>query len=115
MGSGSGAGVGPGTGGGYGTGVYQVGNGVRPPVPIFAPEPEFSDQARMAKYQGLCIVEVVVDTNGLPRDPKVVRPLGMGLDQKALEAVRKYRFKPATLGGKPVAVRMDIEIDFHIY
>ncbi len=115
VGSGSGAGVGPGSGGGFGGGVYQVGNGVRPPVPIFAPEPEFSDQARMAKYQGECIVEVVVDTKGMPRNPRVIRHLGMGLDQKALEAVEKYRFKPATLGGRPVAVRMDILIDFHIY
>lgn len=115
VGSGSGAGVGPGNGGGYGGGVYQVGNGVRPPVPIFVPEPEFSDQARMAKYQGLCVVEVVIDAKGMPRDPRVIRHLGMGLDQKALEAVRRYRFKPATLQGRPVAVRMDIEIDFHIY
>ncbi len=115
VGPGSGAGVGPGQGGGYGGGIYQVGGGVRPPVPIFAPEPEFSDQARMAKYQGLCVVEVVVDAKGMPQDAKVIRPLGMGLDEKALEAVRQYRFKPATLAGHPVAVRMDISIDFHIY
>ncbi len=115
VGSGSGAGVGPGQGGGYGGGIYRVGGGVSPPVAIYAPEPEFSDQARMAKYQGLCIVEVVVDANGNPRDPKVIRPLGMGLDEKALEAVKQYRFKPAMLNGKPVAVRMDIEVDFHIY
>lgn len=115
IGAGSGAGVGPGSGGGYGGGIYQVGGGVRPPVPIYAPEPEFSEQARMAKYQGECIVEVVVDTKGMPRDLKIIRPLGMGLDEKALESVAKYRFKPATLNGHPVAVRMNIEVDFHIY
>ena len=115
VGSGSGAGVGPGSGGGYGGGIYQVGGGVRPPVVIFAPEPEFSEQARMAKYQGLCVVEVIIDAHGIPREPKVVQHLGMGLDEKALESVKQYRFKPATLAGKPVAVRMDISIDFHIY
>ena len=115
VGAGSGAGVGPGQGGGYGGGIYQVGGGVRPPVVIYAPEPEFSEQARMAKYQGLCVLEIVVDAKGMPRDPKVIQHLGMGLDEKALESVKQYRFKPATLAGKPVAVRMDISIDFHIY
>ena len=115
VGTGSGAGVGPGQGGGYGGGIYQVGGGVRPPVVIYAPEPEFSEQARMAKYQGLCVLEIVVDAKGMPRDPKVIQHLGMGLDEKALESVKQYRFKPATLAGKPVAVRMDISIDFHIY
>ncbi|MGO8719437.1 MAG: energy transducer TonB [Acidobacteriaceae bacterium] len=115
VGSGSGAGVGPGQGGGYGGGIYQIGGGVRPPIILFEPQAEFSDQARMAKYQGLCVVELVVDAKGMPRDAKVIRPLGMGLDEKALDAVRQYRFKPATLNGRPVAVRMDISIDFHIY
>lgn len=115
VGSGTGAGVGPGQGGGYGGGLYRVGGGVRPPVAIFAPEPEFSDQARMAKYQGQCVVEVIVDAKGLPQKPRVVRPLGMGLDEKALEAVKQYRFKPATLNGRPVPVLIDIIVDFHIY
>jgi TonB family protein len=115
VGPGSGAGVGPGQGGGYGGGIYQVGGGVRPPVVIYQVDPEFSDQARMAKYQGLCVVEVIVDARGIPQDPKVIRPLGMGLDEKAVEAVKQYRFKPATLNGHPVAVREDVEIDFHIY
>lgn len=115
VGSGSGAGVGPGEGGGYGGGLYRVGGGVTPPVTIYAPEPEFSDQARMAKFQGQCIVEVVVDAKGLPRNPKVIRALGMGLDEKALAAVKQYRFKPASLQGKPVPVMIDIVVDFHIY
>jgi len=115
VGPGTGAGVGPGEGGGYGGGIYRVGGGVRPPVAIFAPEPEFSDQARMAKYQGLCVVEVIVDAKGLPQDPRVIRPLGMGLDEKALEAVKQYRFKPATLNGRPVPVKINVIVDFHIY
>lgn len=115
VGSGSGPGVGPGQGGGYGGGVYHVGGGVSPPVPTYMAEAEFSDQARMAKYQGVVVVEIIVDTEGMPRDLKVVRPLGMGLDQKALEAVKQYRFKPARLQGRPVPVMIDVSVDFHIY
>lgn len=115
IGSGSGAGVGPGQGGGYGGGLYRVGGGVSPPVAIYMPQAEFSEQARMAKYQGQCVVEVVVDANGNPRNPRVVQHLGMGLDQKALEAVRQYRFKPAMLAGHPVAVDINVIVDFHIY
>jgi TonB family protein len=72
-------------------------------------------QARMAKYQGVVVVQAIIDAQGLPRDLKVIQPLGMGLDEKALEAVRQYRFKPATLNGHPVAVHENIEVDFHIY
>jgi TonB family protein len=115
VGSGSGAGVGPGSGGGYGGGIYQVGNGVTGPKLIYQVDAEFSDQARMAKYQGVVVVQAVIDTQGLPRDLKVVQPLGMGLDEKALEAVKQYRFKPATFKGKAVAVIVDVDVDFHIY
>ncbi|HWF67585.1 MAG TPA: energy transducer TonB [Acidobacteriaceae bacterium] len=115
IGSGNGAGVGPGEGGGYGGGVYKVGGGVSPPRLIYAPEAEFSDQARMAKYQGDVPVEIIVDAKGLPHDPRVIRPLGMGLDEKALEAVKQYRFKPSMLNGRPVAVRVTMIVEFHIY
>jgi protein TonB len=115
IGSGSGAGVGPGSGGGYGGGVYRVGGGVLAPRLIYGPEAEMTDQARMAKYQGECVIEMVVDAKGLPHDFKIVRHLGMGLDEKALEAVRQYRFKPAMLNGKPVPVLIDVVVDFHIY
>lgn len=115
VGSGNGAGVGPGEGGGYGGGLYSVGGGVSPPVPIYMPEAEFSDQARMAKYQGDVPVEIIVDNKGLPHDPKVLRAIGMGLDEKALDAVKQYRFKPAMFKGKAVAVRMTVIVEFHIY
>lgn len=115
IGSGGGAGVGPGQGGGYGGGLYRVGGGVTPPKIIYQPEAEFSDQARMAKYQGQCVVEVIVDPKGMPQNPRVIQHLGMGLDQKAIEAVKQYRFKPAMLGNKPVAVDIDVIVDFHIY
>ncbi|MHB8301438.1 MAG: energy transducer TonB [Acidobacteriaceae bacterium] len=115
IGSGSGAGVGPGQGGGYGGGLYRVGGGVTPPVAIYMPQAEFSEQARMAKYQGQCVVEVVVDAKGMPRNPRIVQHLGMGLDEKAIEAVKQYRFKPAMMAGHPVAVDINVIVDFHIY
>jgi TonB family protein len=92
--------------------IYHVGDGVSAPKIIFAPDPQFSDEALRAKYQGVCVVWLIVDAQGKPQDVKVVRRLGMGLDEKAIEAVKQYRFKPATLNGKPVAVRVHIEVNF---
>jgi periplasmic protein TonB len=115
LGSGNGNGYGPGTGGNTGGGVYHIGGGVSAPIPIFTPEAEFSDEARRAKYQGVCLISLIVDAQGNPQNPRVVRPLGMGLDEKALEAVRKYKFKPAMKGGTPVPVMMSIEVNFRLY
>ena len=124
MGSGPGHGFGPGKGDGYGpgfdqgvgTGIYQAGvGGVTNPIPIVSPEAEFSDEARRAKYQGICMVSIIVDTHGYPQNPRVVRSVGMGLDEKALEAVRRYRFKPAMKDGRPVAVIMTVQVDFRLY
>jgi TonB family protein len=115
IGSGEGPGVGPGEGGGYGGGVMRPGGGVSDPVLIYSVEPEFSDAARRAKYQGICVVEIIVDRQGNPQDVHVVRPLGMGLDEKAMEAVRQYRFKPAIYKGHAVPVEVDIEVNFRIY
>jgi periplasmic protein TonB len=115
IGSGNGNGYGPGQGGGYGGGLYHVGGGVSAPQLIYAPDPEFSDEARRAKYQGVCVVSLVVDAQGNPQRVQVVRHLGMGLDEKALEAVRQYKFKPAMLQGKPVPVEVNIEVNFRIY
>jgi len=116
LGSGRGNGYGPGSGGGTGGGTYRLGGGDSPPVPIYAPDPEFSDEARRAKYQGICLIALIVDAQGNPVNPHVVRALGMGLDEKALEAVRKYKFKPAMKGGKtPVPVAITIEVNFRLY
>jgi periplasmic protein TonB len=115
IGSGNGNGIGPGEGGGYGGGVMKMGGGVSAPVLIYDPDPEFSDEARRAKYQGVCVVGLIVDAQGNPQQVRVVRPLGMGLDEKALEAVRQYKFKPAMYKGRPVPVEIDIEVNFRIY
>lgn len=115
IGSGNGSGLGPGEGGGYGGGVMHVGGGVMPPQLVYSVDPEFSDEARKAKYQGESVVSLIVDTNGMPRNIRVVRVLGMGLDEKAVEAVKQYRFKPAQYHGHPVPVEIVIYVDFHIY
>ncbi len=116
LGSGNGNGWGPGSGGNAGGGLFRIGGGVSAPVPIISPEAEFSDEARRAKYQGVCLVSLIVDAQGNPQNPRVIRALGMGLDEKALEAVRKYKFKPALKDGKtPVPVMITIEVNFRLY
>lgn len=116
LGSGSGNGYGPGSGGNAGGGVYRVGGGISAPVALNQVEAEFSDEARRAKYQGVCLIQMIVDAQGNPQNPRVIRPLGMGLDEKALEAVRKYRFKPAMKDGKtPVPVMITVEVNFRLY
>ena len=113
FGSGMGAGVGPGTGGGYG-GVMSVGGGVAAPQVIHSVEPQFSDAARNAKYQGTVSIQLIVDPQGNPQDIHVIRHLGMGLDAKAIEAIRQYKFKPAMYQGHPVPVQMVIDVAFHL-
>jgi protein TonB len=114
VGSGRGPGVGPGSGGGFGGGAYKIGGGVSAPVPVFRPEPEYSEEARKAKWQGAVLLEIVVDENGVPQGIKVIRSLGLGLDQKAIEAVQKWRFKPGLKDGKPVPVWANIEVNFRL-
>src|SRR5580704_5348742 len=89
-GSGSGPGYGPGHGGNMGGGAYRIGGGVSPPSVLLKVEPEYSEEARKAKFQGTVVLFVVVDEKGNPRELKVIRPLGLGLDQKAIEAVEKW-------------------------
>jgi protein TonB len=115
VGGGHGPGVGPGEGGGFGDRIYRVGGSVGAPRAIYDPEPEYSDEARKAKHQGAAVLSVIVDSDGRTRDIRVVRSLGMGLDEKAVEAVRNWRFAPATKDGRPVAVLVHIEVDFRLY
>jgi TonB family protein len=116
LGSGSGNGYGPGSGGNTGGGLYRIGGGVSAPVVLFEPEAEFSDDARRAKHQGVVLVSIIVDAQGHPQNARVVRALGMGLDEKAIEAVMKYRFKPAMKDGKTaVPVQINVEINFRLY
>jgi len=115
VGSGSGPGVGPGTGGGIGGGVFHVGGGVSAPRPIYQPDPEYSEEARKAKYQGTCVLWLVVGPDGKPRDIRVTHTLGLGLDEKAIDAVKTWKFEPAMKDGKPVAVQISVQVDFRLY
>jgi len=115
VGSGTGPGVGPGHGGGYGGGAYRVGGGVSAPKALYAPDPEYSEEARKAKYQGTVVLWLVVDAAGRPQQIRVQRPLGMGLDEKAIEAVKLWKFEPARKDGQPVPVMINVEVNFRLY
>ncbi len=116
MGPGGGNGYGPGDGGNTGGGLYQVGGRISAPEVVHSVEAEFSDEARRAKYQGVCLISLIVDAQGNPQDVRVARALGMGLDEKAIEAIRQYKFKPAMKDGRTaVPVPITIEVDFRLY
>jgi periplasmic protein TonB len=115
LGSGNGSGLGPGSGGNTGGGPRRIGGGVSAPQVIYQVEPEFSEEARKAKVAGNVLVNLWVDTNGNPSHVHVIRGVGMGLDEKAVEAVKQYKFKPAMENGKPVLVELNIEVNFQIF
>ncbi len=114
VGSGKGGGFGPGEGGGVGGGVFRVGGGVSAPVVLYKVDPEYSEEARKAKYSGTVVLQLVVDSSGRARDIRVVRSLGLGLDEKAIEAVNKWKFRPGVKNGQPVAVQATIEVNFRL-
>jgi periplasmic protein TonB len=115
VGAGHGPGVGTGSGGGIGGGVYKVGGGISAPRPIETPDPEYTEEARREKIQGTCVLWLIVDADGHPRDIRVVRGLGHGLDAKALETVKQWRFEPARKDGQPVNVQVSVEVGFRLY
>jgi TonB family protein len=89
--------------------------GDTPPVPIHNVDAEFSDEARRERIQGVVMVSLLVNEEGVPIDLSVVKGMGHGLDEKALEAVSQYRFKPAMRGGVPVEARITVEVNFRLY
>jgi periplasmic protein TonB len=93
----------------------HVGGAVQKPIPIHIVYPDYSDEAREAKFSGTVVVYLQVDKNGDPSHVRVVKGVGMGLDEKAVEAVRQYKFKPATLNGEPVTVDLYINVNFQIF
>jgi TonB family protein len=114
IGSGSGGGLGPGSGGGVGGGAFAVGGDVTEPVPIYDPDPPYSEEARKAKYEGTVTLKITVDAQGAVRDVQVVKPLGLGLDEKAIETVRTWKFKPGRKNGTAVTVWALVEVTFHL-
>ena len=95
--------------------VYQVGGSIRPPVATYAPDPQYTLAARKAKLSGNVVVALVVGPDGQPYNVHVARGLGNVLDQKAVEAVQQYKFNPATKDGEPVAVALNVQVNFQIF
>ena len=96
-------------------GTVRVGGDVSAPVVLKQAVPEFSEEARRKKVNGNVLVHMIVDEQGMPQEVKVVRGLGYGLDEKAVEAVKQYRFKPAMRAGVPMKVEMNVEVNFQIF
>lgn len=94
--------------------VFRVGGAVAAPRPVYQPEPEFSEEARRKKVSGSVTLALVVTSEGEVTNVKVVHRLGSGLDEKAVEAVKQWKFKPATKDGEPVAVALSVEVYFQI-
>lgn len=115
IGMGHGIGAGPGSGGGFGGGIMSVGGGVSAPVLLHSVDPEFTEQARQAGFQGSVAIQLIVDAQGNPQNAHVTHHLGMGLDEKAIAAVRQYKFKPAMYQGHPVAVQIIVNVDFRLH
>ena len=88
--------------------------GVTAPDPIYSPEPNLSEEARKAKAQGAVVLLLVVGKDGHPYNIRLGQSLGMGLDEKAVEALSRWRFRPATLHGQPVATQIAVQVDFHL-
>jgi protein TonB len=95
--------------------VYELGDGVTPPKAIYQPDPEYSESARKKKINGTVIVAMIVTAEGKVRDLKIIKSLDKSLDKQAIAAVSKWKFQPATKGGKPVAVHLPVEVDFRLY
>jgi TonB family protein len=95
-------------------GIFRVGGGVSAPRVLYAHDAEYTDEARRAKVDGTCTLMLIVGPDGLPRNIRVVQSLGMGLDEKAIEAVKQWRFQPAMKDGQPVAVEIAIAVQFKL-
>jgi TonB family protein len=95
-------------------GEAQVGSGIIAPRPIYSPDPEYSNQARNQRVQGICVLRVVVGTDGVAHDIRVEKALGAGLDENAIAAVRRWRFEPAVRNGRPIAAKATVEVSFRL-
>jgi periplasmic protein TonB len=114
VGPGKGPGFGPGENGGFGGNYYQAGGGVTAPTLLSKVEPEYSEEARKAKYSGLVVLAIVVMANGQASNVRVQQSLGLGLDEKAIEAVKKWRFNPGKKDGQAVPVAATIVVSFRL-
>jgi len=107
-------GIGDGHGGPDGISVSRPGHPVIAPVLIYKVEPEFSEEARKAKYSGIVVLAIEVDISGHPRNFRVIQGAGLGLEQKAIDAVKQWRFRPGYQDGKPVVTAAQVEVTFRL-
>jgi len=114
VGPGKGGGVGPGEGGGIGGGVFRVGGGVSAPSIVYRVEPTYSEEARKAKYQGVVVLSAIVRRDGTIEILKVIRGLGLGLDENAISALKQWKFRPGMKNGVAVDVALNIEVNFSL-
>jgi TonB family protein len=94
---------------------YKVMKEIVAPKVLYAPDPEYSLLARNDRIEGVSILKAVVTVNGMPTDLAVVRPIGFGLDDQAVATVKTWRFRPATLNGQAVPVRINVEVSFRLH
>jgi TonB family protein len=107
-------GIGESQSGTPGIGSVHRGGGVTPPQLLYKVEPEFSEEARKAKHQGMVLLSIEVDASGNVRNVRVLQSLGLGLDEKAMEAVSRWRFRPGLFDGKPVATEATVQVNFQL-
>jgi TonB family protein len=115
VGPGKGPGVGPGEGGGCCQGAFTVGGLVSAPIPIYSPEPAYSEEARKAKFGGIVLLWILVDAQGIVRNVRIAKPLGMNLDEEAVKTVSTWKFKPALRQGVAVPVQVEVEVSFRLF
>ena len=113
-GSGTGGDIGTGSNDGIRGGVFRIGGGVSAPRLIYKVEPEYSEEAREAKYQGTVVLAIQVWEDGRAHNIRVIRSLGIGLDKKAIQAIQKWKFVPGKKDGVPVKVRANVEVNFRL-
>jgi protein TonB len=114
IGDGTGLGIGKGPGGGDSGASYKALGITQQPELLHSEEPEYSEEARKARYSGSVLLAIDVDVNGRVANVRVVKSLGLGLDEKAKEAVLKWRFRPAMAGGRPVTAPAQVQVTFHL-
>jgi TonB family protein len=114
IGEGQGPGIGPGSGGGTGGGPYRPGSGISPPGLLREVRPDYTEEARKRGIEGEVVVEVVVRRDGSVGEVRLVQGLGGGLDQRAIDAVRQWRFSPARRHGTPVDVMVEVAVEFKL-